>query len=78
MVPLQTGFTDLTNAVNALGTEVVSVESAIASLQAQVAAGSPITGDQLEALATQVAGINTGLASAIAPAGTSTSTATSS
>lgn len=73
MVPLQTGFNDLTAAVNALSTEAVAVEADIAALQAQVAAGSPITGDQLEALATQVSGITGGFASVV---GTSTATGT--
>jgi len=78
MVPLSQGFSDLTNAVNALSTEAVTVEAAIAQLQAQVAAGSPVTGAQLEALAAQVSGINTGLASAVTGTSTTTSTATSS
>ena len=68
MVPLQTGFNDLTAAVNALSTE-----ADIAALQAQIAAGNPITGDQLEALATQVSGITSGFVSVV---GTSTATGT--
>jgi hypothetical protein len=77
MVPLQTGYTDLTNAVNSLSTEQVAVSSAIAALQAQVAAGSPVTGEQLEALAVQVNGITANFATSIAPTGISTGTSTS-
>jgi hypothetical protein len=74
MATVAVGFSDLTNAVNGLVSEESSVVSAIASLQAQIAAGSPVTGAQLDALAAQVTGVTTGLAAAIA---TSTATGTS-
>lgn len=67
MASVSVGFTDLTNAVNALVAEEGSVVTAIQALQAQVVAGSPVTGDQLEALATQVQSATSGLAAAIAP-----------
>jgi uncharacterized protein involved in exopolysaccharide biosynthesis len=76
MASVQTGFTDLSNAITALSSEEASVVSAIAALQAQVAAGSPVTGDQLETLASQVEGVTAGLQAATTPAGTSTATST--
>lgn len=67
MASLSQGFTDLTTAVNALTAEEGSVVSAIQALQAQVAAGTPVTGDQLESLVTQINSVSTGLQAAIAP-----------
>lgn len=79
MATVAVGFSDLTAAVNGLVSEEASVVAAIQSLQAQIAAGNPVTGAQLDALAAQVTGVSTGLAAAIAPAtSTSTSTATGS
>ena len=66
MLPLQQGYADLQTAINALSSEETSVAATITSLQQQIAAGSPVTGDQLEALATQVGGVTTQL-TAIAP-----------
>lgn len=79
MADIVTGYTDLSNAVKALQSEDAVVVSAIAALKAQVAAGSPVTGDQLEALARSVTGVGSDLATAISTAtATATSTATSS
>jgi conjugal transfer/entry exclusion protein len=78
MSSLSQGFSDLQNAIAALTSEEGSVVSTIQALQAQIAAGSPVTGDQLEALVTQVNSVSSGLAAAIAPPSTSTTTGTSS
>jgi len=79
MADIVTGYTDLSNAVKALQAEDVTTVAAINALKAQVAAGSPVTGDQLEALAQAVTGLGSDLATAISTAtATATSTATSS
>lgn len=70
MASVSQGYTDLQTAITALGAEESSVASAIAALQQQVASGSPVTGDQLEALATQVSTVTTQLQTAIAPPAT--------
>lgn len=67
MADLLTGFNDLTKVINALVAEDASVVAAIKDLQAQVGAGSPVTGDQLEALATQVSTVVSDLSAAIKP-----------
>lgn len=77
MADIVTGYTDLSNAVKGLQAEDVATVAAIKALKAQVAAGSPITGDQLEALAQTVTGVTGDFATAISTA-TDTSTATSS
>lgn len=84
MIPVSQGFTDLQTAITALQTAVgilaaedASVVTDIKGLTAQVAAGEPVTGDQLEALATgvnaavaQVTGVSNDLQAAIAPPAT--------
>lgn len=70
MSTIAQGFSDLQSAIAALTSEEGSVVTAIQALQAQIAAGSPVTGDQLEALVTQVNSVSSGLATAIAPPAT--------
>lgn len=64
---LQTGYNDLKASVDALVAEDASVVTAIKDLQTQVAAGTPVTGDQLETLAGLVKGVGSDLATAIGP-----------
>ena len=65
MADIVTGFKDLSDAVAVLQKADVDTVTAIKSLQAQVAAGNPITGDQLESLAKVVSGVSADLGSAV-------------
>ena|ERR1700679_3248210 len=66
MASVAQGYSDLQSAIAALSTEETSVLAAIQALQQQIAAGTPVTGDQLEALVNQVNGVTASLTSAIA------------
>lgn len=74
LTDLQAAVTGLQTANTALVAEDASILAAVKALQAQVAAGSPVTNDQLEAIATQVnaasaqvTGVTNDLTAAIAP-----------
>lgn len=64
---IKTGYDDLKASVDALVAEDASVVTAIKDLQAQVAAGTPVTGDQLETLAGLIKGVGSDLTAAIGP-----------
>lgn len=73
MSDLITGYNDLVAAVGTLSSVEVTVVAEIAALQAQIAAGTAVSGSQLDALASEVTGIT---AAFQAPFGTSTGTGT--
>lgn len=77
MSDIVTGFNDLTAAIGTLSSVEATVVAEIVALQAQVAAGSPVTGDQLDALASEVSGITAGFQAPFAGTSTGTGTATS-
>jgi len=80
MSDLITGYNDLSAAIGTLSSVEVTIVAEIQALQAQVANGSPVTGDQLDALASEVSGITAGFQAPFGTnsgGGTSTSTSTS-
>lgn len=67
MIPLSQGFSDLQKVTAQLVADDASVKATVLQLQQQVAAGSPVTGDQLEAIVTQLTSVGNDLAAISAP-----------
>ena len=73
MATLQSGFNDLSAAITTLGTDMsAGFTSVLAEINALQGQQSPVTGDQLEGLATQVNALKSGfdsfVSSAVPPA----------